>query len=55
MDHLRSALVSYRMVFGQPRQGDLLNFLSRCSREAFEPGKLVEYRIDLSPPEEFGS
>ncbi len=49
LDRLRSALVSYRMVFGQPRQEDLLNWLSRRSGEGLDLEKLAEYRIDLSP------
>ena len=48
---LRNSLAVYRMVFGQPRQDDLVEFLLRqLPREALAslPERL---RIDLSPPE----
>jgi hypothetical protein len=48
---LRSSLVLYRMVFGQPRQDELLSMLqSRLPPERV--GAVVqELRIDLEPPE----
>jgi len=47
---LRSALALYRMVFGQPRQDELVKFLqARLSADEIE--KVVrELRIDLEPP-----
>ncbi|HQR66225.1 MAG TPA: helicase-related protein [Thermoanaerobaculia bacterium] len=52
---LRKALAVYRMVFGQPRQEELLDYLS----SHFPPEQLAslsaELRIDLSPPKTPGS
>ena len=46
---LRRSSAMYRMVFGQPRQDDLLAYLlSRVSKEQL-PALLDEVRIDLSP------
>ncbi len=49
--HLQRSLVLYRMVFGQHRQEDLINYLrQRFSDEQI--AELVEVcRIDLSPPQ----
>jgi hypothetical protein len=48
-EDLKNALVAYRMVFGQPRQEDLLNFLrSRLSRDV-KTEDILKYRIDLTP------
>lgn len=54
MERLRNSTVSYRMVFGQPRQEDLLAFLeSRYdSREQLQ--ELAKCRIRLAPPEVAG-
>jgi len=47
---LRSALTLYRMVFGQPRQDELVKFLqTRLSADAIEQ-VVKELRIDLEPP-----
>lgn len=47
---LRRSLALYRMVFGQPRQEDLLQFLmSHLSPEDAER-QAAELRLDLSPP-----
>lgn len=50
LESLRRSLAVYRMVFGQPRQDDLMAFLverlSRERREAIEP----LLRVDLTPP-----
>jgi superfamily II DNA/RNA helicase len=48
--NLKRSLVLYRMVFGQSRQEDLVEYLlSRLSQE--EADQIVEMcRIDLSPP-----
>lgn len=47
---LRRSLAIYRMVFGQPRQDDLVEYLM----ERFEPETILEWlgelRIDLAPP-----
>lgn len=47
---LKRSLAVYRMVFGQPRQDDLLEYLS----QQFTPEQLAEHfenlRIDLTPP-----
>jgi hypothetical protein len=48
---LRNSLAVYRMVFGQPRQDDLVEFLLRqLPREALA-SLLDQLRIDLSPPD----
>ena len=45
---LKNTLVLYRMVFGQPRQEDLVEFLRKyLDEEAIEEIKNI--RIDLSP------
>lgn len=49
--HLQRSLVLYRMVFGQHRQEDLINYLRRRFSEP-QIAELVEIcRIDLSPPQ----
>jgi hypothetical protein len=49
IEHLRRSLAVYRMVFGQPRQEDLLQYL--LDRLGAEPTEayLDDLRIDLSP------
>jgi hypothetical protein len=42
---LKASLAVYRLVFGQPRQEDLLSHLKERDREA-----LAAWRFDLSPP-----
>ena len=50
LENLRRTIVAYRMVLGQPRQEDLVNYLTcRLGRDV-TPGELLSYRIDLSPP-----
>ena len=46
---LRRALVTYRMVFGQPRQDELLDFLLAHMADGTEDRTAAELRIDLSP------
>jgi hypothetical protein len=47
---LRRSLAVYRMVFGQPRQEDLMQYLlAHFTREQLT-GLVTELRIDLSPP-----
>ena len=49
LEALKRSLAVYRMVFGQPRQDDLMAFLlERCSPEVIEEVGL-RLRIDLSP------
>jgi hypothetical protein len=52
---LRSSLALYRMVFGQPRQDELVRFLqSHLSAEAIDQ-VVKELRIDLEPPTTWSS
>lgn len=51
---LRRALAVYRMVFGQPRQEDLMAYLLSHLPEAQIDARLSDLRIDLSPPEVAG-
>lgn len=48
--NLRRSLAVYRMVFGQPRQEDLLDHLLRRLPPARVRQLLDQLRIDLSPP-----
>ncbi len=49
LEALKRSLAVYRMVFGQPRQEDLMAFLlERCSPEVLEEVRPL-LRIDLSP------
>ena len=48
-DDLLKSLVAYRMVFGQPRQEDLVNYLRSRFNGNLNPNELIKYRIDLSP------
>ena len=47
---LRRSLAIYRMVFGQPRQEDLLAYLLERLAGSDVDGLLGDLRIDLSPP-----
>lgn len=49
---LRRSLAVYRMVFGQPRQDDLLNFLVREVPDEQRDRVTSALTIDLSPPTE---
>jgi hypothetical protein len=49
IDILKNGLVTYRMVLGQPRQEDLVNFLQERFNEGLDINELLKYRIDLSP------
>jgi hypothetical protein len=40
----------YRLVFGQPRQDELLDYLLRQMSHEEAQAYLQELRIDLSPP-----
>lgn len=48
---LRRALVVYRMVFGQPRQEDLMVYLLSHLPAAEVAAMIGDLRIDLSPPD----
>ena len=50
VDALRHSLVVYRMVFGQPRQDDLLEFILREVPEDRRESLAEALTIDLSPP-----
>ena len=50
IDSLRQALTVYRMVFGQPRQDDLLEFILREVPEDRRQDLAAALTIDLSPP-----
>jgi hypothetical protein len=48
LEKIKKDLVLYRMVFGQPRQEDLLQFLqSELTSSQLED--ISQYRIDLAP------
>lgn len=47
---LKNSLALYRMVFGQPRQQDLLGLLQHRMNHGEIPSELAEFRMDLSPP-----
>jgi len=49
LENLRRTIVAYRMVLGQPRQEDLVNYLSRRLGRDVTSEELLRYRIDLSP------
>jgi hypothetical protein len=49
IDILKNGLVTYRMVLGQPRQEDLVDFLRQRIEEGMDPNEFSKYRIDLSP------
>ncbi len=48
IEELKRGLVLYRMVFGQPRQEDLLNFLQKNLGEK-DTDELLDFRINLEP------
>jgi len=50
LEALRRSLAVYRMVFGQPRQEDLLIYLLRRLPAGRAEALMREARIDLSPP-----
>jgi len=49
INDLKRTLVAYRMVFGQPRQEDLLRFLTTHFKDDEELKEFLNYRIDLRP------
>ena len=48
-DRLKRQLAAYRVVFGQPRQEELVALLDRA---ALDLARLRDWAIDLSPPSE---
>jgi len=50
MNALRKSLAVYRMVFGQPRQEDLVTYLLGRLRDDEVSATLQSLRVDLSPP-----
>jgi hypothetical protein len=49
LNNLRRSLAVYRMVFGQPRQEDLIQFLLKHYDEETVKRAVVELRMDFSP------
>jgi hypothetical protein len=49
LENLRRTVVAYRMVLGQPRQEDLVDYLSRRLGRDVAAEELLKYRIDLTP------
>jgi hypothetical protein len=49
LDNLSKSLLAYRIVMGQPRQEDLVNFLQQRFGEGIDADDFLKYRIDLSP------
>ena len=49
LQDLKKTLAVYRMVFGQPRQDDLVEFLKRYMDEEEISQAMQDFRIDLSP------
>jgi hypothetical protein len=50
LKYLKKTLGAYRMVFGQPRQEDLLKYLSdHIEEDELNLDDLLKYRIDLTP------
>lgn len=50
VDTLRRSLAIYRMVFGQPRQDDLLDFILREVPNERVESLATALTVDLSPP-----
>ncbi len=50
LDRLKKSLAAYRLVFGQPRQEDLLAYLRERTPNAQLEPYLDALRIDLAPP-----
>jgi hypothetical protein len=49
LQELKRTLALYRMVFGQPRQEDLMEFLKKIMTEQELAEEIKDIRIDLSP------
>jgi hypothetical protein len=50
LDALKRSLAVYRMVFGQPRQEDLVNYLMQVMPAGKINDLVAKLRIDISPP-----
>jgi hypothetical protein len=50
LTNLRAALALYRMVFGQPRQDELVKFLQSRLTESALAQVVSELKVDLEPP-----
>lgn len=50
LQRLLDTLVAYRMVLGQPRQEDLLDFLQSRLGHGLGQDGFLKYQIDLAPP-----
>lgn len=50
LDSLRRAMAVYRMVFGQPRQDDLLEYILECADPEHLRALIADLTIDLTPP-----
>ena len=48
-DSLRCTIAAYRLVLGQPRQEDLVEYLRRLIETDPSPERLLDFRIDLRP------
>ena len=51
-DRLKRQLAAYRVVFGQPRQEELVTLLDRAGVDV---ARLRDWAVDLSPPATPGS
>lgn len=51
LESLHRTLGAYRMVFGQPRQEDLVTYLRGQLEQGLELSDLLRYRIELAPGE----
>jgi hypothetical protein len=49
IDYLKKSLVTYRMVLGQPRQEDLVNYLQQRFADDLDPNEFLKFRINLTP------
>jgi len=49
LDELKRMLVAYRLVFGQPRQEDLLRYIEERLGDTVDADDLARYQIDLAP------
>jgi len=49
LKYLKKTLGAYRMVFGQPRQEDLVNYLSEHIGENISEEDIIKYKINLKP------
>ncbi|MDI7269692.1 MAG: hypothetical protein QME96_17020, partial [Myxococcota bacterium] len=50
LDDLKRSLALYRLVFGQPRQEDLVRLLRDREQSGHGAEDLRRYQVDLAPP-----